>query len=105
MAAQKLTGHVLFGFHLLSGVWTHQPPALSPVTNVVNILQACNYKTVKTGLFLKSLVAPSVVDFQITMLFCKRTWYLKVKANMSILNLTTHGATNDLKNRPTFTVL
>ena len=86
MAAQKLTGHVLFGFHLLSGVWPHQPLGLSPVTNVTNILLACNYKTVKTGLFLKSFVAPSVAYFQIMVHFCKRPWYLKVKASISILN-------------------
>ena len=47
-------------------------------------LQAC-----KTGLFLKWFVATSVVYYQIIMLFYLRTWYLEVKASISILNLTT----------------
>ena len=34
-----------------------------------------------------------------------RTWYLKGKTGISILNLTAHGATIDLKSRPVFTDL
>ena len=39
------------------------------------------------------------------MLFCERTWYLKVITGISILDLTASGATIDLKNRPVFTDL
>ena len=41
--------------------------ALQPVTNALNVLQACIYKSVKTGLFLKSIIAPRVVKFNILM--------------------------------------
>ena len=60
------------------------------------------YKFEKTGQFLKSFVATSVAYFHNIMLFCKRTWYLKVETGISILNLTTRGAKIDLKNRPVF---
>ena len=62
-------------------------------------LQACIYKSVKTGLFLKSFVATSVFLFNIVVLFCQTTWYLKVKTSISILSLTTYGARIDYQNR------
>ena len=40
------------------------------VANAINVLQACIYKSVKTGIFIKSFVDPNVVYFQIVMLFC-----------------------------------
>ena len=36
-------------------------PSPTPVTNAINILQACIYKSVKTDLSLKSNIAPRVV--------------------------------------------
>ena len=36
---------------------------MTPVTNVINALQACIYKSVKTGIFLKSIIAPRAVKF------------------------------------------
>ena len=38
-----------------------------PVTAAINILQASIYKSVKTGLFFISIVAPRVVKFNIQM--------------------------------------
>ena len=38
------------------------------VANAINVLQACIYKSVKTGLFLKSLIAPRVAKFNMLML-------------------------------------
>ena len=70
------------------------------VANAINILQACIYKFVKIGHFLKPFVATSGVEFKIIMLFCARTWSLKVKTGISILNLSACGATIDLKNKP-----
>ena len=40
------------------------------VANAMNALQACIYKSVKTGLSLKSFEATSIVQFKIIMLFC-----------------------------------
>ena len=37
--------------------------------------------------------------------FYLRTWYLKAKTGIGILNLTANGATIDLKSRPVFTDL
>ena len=37
------------------------------VTNAINILQACIYKSVKFGLFLKSIKTPCVVKFTVLM--------------------------------------
>ena len=34
---------------------------MKPVTNAINVLQVCIYKSVKTGLFLKLNIAPRVV--------------------------------------------
>ena len=34
-----------------------------PLAQAINIFQACIYKSVKTGLFLKSNVAPRLVKF------------------------------------------
>ena len=70
------------------------------VTNAINILQACIYKSVKQAYFLKSFIDTSFVIFKSIMLFCLRTWYLKVKTGTNILNLTTHVAIIFLKNRP-----
>ena len=39
-----------------------------PVTNAINILQACIYKSVKTGQFLKTIISPYVVKFNLLML-------------------------------------
>ena len=39
-----------------------------PVANAIKLLQACIYKSVNTGLFLKSLVATSIVKFMLLML-------------------------------------
>ena len=39
-----------------------------PVPNAINILQACIYKSVNTGLFLKSLLAPSTVNLCVVMI-------------------------------------
>ena len=39
-----------------------------PVANAINILQACIYKSVKTGLFLKAIIASHVVKFNMLML-------------------------------------
>ena len=36
---------------------------VKPAPNAKNILQACIYKSVNTRLFLKSLLAPSIVKF------------------------------------------
>ena len=38
-----------------------------PVTNAIKILQACIHKSVNTGLFLKSIIAPHVVKFNMLM--------------------------------------
>ena len=37
------------------------------VAKSINFLQACIYKSVKTGTFLKSLIAPRIVKFNILM--------------------------------------
>ena len=39
-----------------------------PVTNAIKVLQACIYKSVKRGLFLKSIIVPHVVKFNMLML-------------------------------------
>ena len=68
------------------------------------------YKRI-TGLYLQVcknrpiFVAISVVQFNIIMAFCKRTWCLRVKTSSSKLILTTHGALIDFKNSPVFTDL
>ena len=41
---------------------------LQPGPNAINILQACIYKSVNTGLFLKSLLAPSIVKLNVAMI-------------------------------------
>ena len=43
---------------------------LTPVVNAMKVLQACIYKSIKTGLFSKPFVATSGVYFKIIMLFC-----------------------------------
>ena len=39
-----------------------------PVPNAINILQACIYKSVSTGLFLISFLAPSIVKLNVGMI-------------------------------------
>ena len=39
-----------------------------PAPNAINILQACTYKSVSTGLFSKSLWAPSIVKLNVEMI-------------------------------------
>ena len=41
--------------------------SVRPVANAINVLQACIYKYVKTGPFLKSLIVPHIVKFNILM--------------------------------------
>ena len=40
---------------------------MAPVTNAINFLQACIYKPVKTGLFLKSIINLCVIKFNMLM--------------------------------------
>ena len=75
------------------------------IANAINVLQACIYKSVKVSLFLKSFVATGIVYFNIIMLFCKGTRYLKVKTGNSILDFTIRGAIRDSENGPVFTDL
>ena len=42
---------------------------LSPNTNAIKVLLACIYKSVNTSLFLKALVATSIVKFKCSCLF------------------------------------
>ena len=42
---------------------------LCAVTNAIKALLACIYKSVKTGLFLQSVIAPCVVMFNMIMVF------------------------------------
>ena len=44
---------------LLTKVWKGPRATRQPVANAINVLQACVYKSVNTGLFLKPLVAKS----------------------------------------------
>ena len=39
----------------------------TPVTNVINVLQACTYKPAKTGLFFKSIIGPRAIKFNMLM--------------------------------------
>ena len=75
------------------------------IANAINVLQACIYKSVKVSLFFKSFVATGIVYFNIIMLFCKRTRYLKVQTGNSKLDFTIRGTKRDFKNGPVFTDL
>ena len=54
------------------------------VNNATNVFQACIYKSVKRGLFLKSIVAPRIVKFKI--LIPVFTFKFLWEKNMIILN-------------------
>ena len=76
-----------------------------PVVNAIKVLQACIYKSVKTGLFLTSLPTTSIVKFMMLLLESLGIWYLKVKASINEWNKTILVATDDVKNTPVFTDL
>ena len=42
---------------------------MQPLANAIKVLQACIYKSLNTGLFLKPFVATSVANFNNIMLF------------------------------------
>ena len=71
-----------------------------PVANAIKLLQACIYKSVKTGLFLTSLVATSVVKFMLLMNVSRSIWYLEVKTSINMWNYTILMVTDDVKNSP-----
>ena len=61
---------------------------LKYVANTMKGLHACNYKSVKTGLFFNWLVDKSIVKFIQLMLKSWSIFYKKVKTSICILNIT-----------------
>ena len=67
---------------------------LQPVANAINVLQACIYKSVNIGLFLKSLVATNLVKFNKRMLVFTLKYEVLELTNMILLKSATLAATN-----------
>ena len=79
---------------------------MPPVTNAINVLQACIYKSVKTGLYLKSIVDPHVVKFIMLMPVFTINYQVLEQKSMVLWNQTTlFAATNYFRNRPVSTDL
>ena len=74
-----------------------------PVPNAIKLLQACIYKSVKTGLFLTSLVATCIVKFTMLMLDSESIRYWTLKTSIKMGNLAILVATSNVKNSPVFT--
>ena len=76
-----------------------------PVENAIKVLMACIYKSVNTGLFLKSPVAASIFKFVFLLLESLSALYVKANTITSVKNLSTLAGTSDFKNCPVFTHL
>ena len=72
-------------------MWTHGPLTCS---QCYNILQACIYKSVNAGLFLKSLVATNFVKFNKHILIFTFKYKVLELANMILLKWATLAAKN-----------
>ena len=78
---------------------------MKAVANAINVLQACICKSLKTGPFLKPLIAPHIVKFNMLMPVFTIKYQVLLQKNMILWNKTTLVATNDFKNRPLLTGL
>ena len=72
---------------------------MSPLTNAIKVLGTCTGKSINMALFLKLVVATTVVKLQINHAFGLNYFALKLKTSVCILNLSTFVSPKHLKKR------